>query len=71
MLANFIVCFDQVVLAADHVVSRTVSVSLVIIMIHMQTQVLVYDILPPTAAITDYAIGCQLMNSFSLVLKWQ
>ena len=36
-IANFIVYFDQVVFAADRVVSRTVSVSLVIIMIHMQT----------------------------------
>ena len=31
---------------------------------------LVYDILPPVTATTDYAIG-QLMGSFSLVLKWQ
>ena len=33
-----------------------------------------YDILPPTTAVTDYAIGleiCQLTDSFSLMLRWQ
>ena len=41
-----------------------------------ELQALVYDILPPTIAIIDYAIGpeklsanCQLTDSFSLVLK--
>ena len=36
-------------------------------------QALVYNILPPTTAIIDYAIGlknCQLMNSFLMMLKW-
>ena len=36
-------------------------------------QAQVYDILPPTTAISDYAIGLEKLsaNSFSLVLKWQ
>ena len=51
---------------------------------HGKLQTLVYDILAPTTAIVDYAIGlkkrstdcffltsCQLMYSFLLMLKWQ
>ena len=37
-------------------------------------QALVYDILPPTTAIVHYALGLKktpLMNSFSMMLKWQ
>ena len=37
-------------------------------------QALVYDILPPTTAIVDYAIGlekCQLTDSFSMMFKRQ
>ena len=44
----------------------------------LKLQALVYDILPPTTAIIDYAIdlkqkqtNCQLTSSFSMVLKRQ
>jgi len=39
----------------------------------VKLQALVYDILYPTTANVDYAIGlenCQLINSFSMMLKW-
>ena len=43
-------------------------------MFDARLQALVYDILPPATAITDYAIGLEKLSAnevFPFVLKWQ
>ena len=55
-------------------VSIFLNVSIRRIQNSVKLQALVYDILPPTTALTDYAAcskNCQLTDSFLLVLKWQ
>ena len=42
----------------------------VVVMIVIKLQALVYDIFPPTTALTDYAIGVEKRVSYRTVFHW-